>query len=532
MTDYEISKKVVPQSIEEIANKLHLTKEVFIPYGLDKAKIDINQLKEKEETGNLILVTSTSPTPYGEGKTTLTIGVHDALCHLGYSSVAVLREPSLGPVFGTKGGATGGGYSQIIPMEDINLHFTGDIHAITSANNLLCAVIDNELYHENRLGLDKNKIVFHRCMDINDRTLRTVSLAYTNRFDSFSISTASEIMAILCLSKDMDELEEKLGAILVGYTYHDKPVYARDLNCVGALKLLLKDAMKPNLVQTLEHNPVLIHGGPFANIAHGCNSVIATKLGLQQADYVLTEAGFGSDMGAVKFFDIKCRMHQLNPRLVLLNTTIRGLKYHGNGNLEKGLSNLEYHITNMLHFHKPLLVVLNRFTSDTEEEINIVKKYCDNFGVEFAVSTCYQDGSKGGIELAKKVVELCKQPLTPLPILYSLNDSLETKIECVCTTIYAAKEVVYTKEAYQQLQRYQNISLPICIAKTPYSISDKKEQLGFPKNHTMTVTDIHVNHGAGFIIVSMGNIMTMPGLSKNANYQNIDINEDEIIGLF
>ncbi len=532
MTDYEIAKKVVPQSIYEIAHKLHLTDEVVIPYGYDKAKIDVTKLGELKSNGNLILVTSTSPTPYGEGKTTLTIGIHDALSKLGYSSVAVLREPSLGPVFGTKGGATGGGLSQVIPMEDINLHFTGDIHAISSANNLLCAVIDNELFHENQLGLDKETICFHRCIDMNDRALRTITTSNTDRIDHFDISTASEMMAILCLSKDMEELETRLERILVGYTYDHKPVYAKDLKCIGALKILLKDAMLPNLVQTLEHNPVLIHGGPFANIAHGCNSIIATNLGMYCADYVLTEAGFGSDMGAIKFFDIKCRMHGLTPKLVILNTTIRGLKYHGYGDLEKGLENLAYHISNMRNFTSQIMVVLNQFQSDTKEEIEILKSYCEQKEVPFTISNCYQEGSNGGISVAQKVVELCQNDLSKIPELYAVTDLLKDKIECICKKLYYADEVVYTEHAKTLLSEYQHLPLPICIAKTPYSISDNKEKLGFPKHHSMTVTDMKVNHGAGFITIYMGNTMTMPGLSKNANYKTMDIKDSMITGLF
>lgn len=532
MTDYEIAKRVIPEPIDNIARKLKLPKEVIIPYGFDKAKIDVDKLGKLEKKGNLILVTSTSPTPYGEGKTTLTIGIHDALCKLGYSSVAVLREPSLGPVFGTKGGATGGGMSQVIPMENINLHFTGDIHAITSANNLLCAVIDKELFYDNKLNLDKNRICFHRCMDINDRALRTISLPNQERMDHFSISTASEMMAILCLSKDMEDLEKRLERILIGYTYDDKPVYAKDLNCVGALKVLLKDAMKPNLVQTLEHNPVLIHGGPFANIAHGCNSIIATNLGLHCSDYVLTEAGFGSDMGALKFFDLKCRMTSLNPKLVILNTTIRGLKYHGNGDLKEGFSNLEYHILNMKKFTNNLLVVLNQFESDTKEEIDLLEKYCCQKQVLFSVSSCYKNGSEGGILVANKVVELCKNKEVRLPILYDVNDLLESKIEYLAKNLYYAKEVKYTSVAKEKLNKYQTLSLPICIAKTPYSITDSKNELGFKKEHTMTVTDIKVNNGAGFITVLMGNIILMPGLSRNANYQNMDLKDGIITGLF
>lgn len=530
MNDYEIASKVKPLHIRDIADKLNIKEESLEYYGNNKAKITASD--EMTAKGKLILVTSTSPTPYGEGKTTLAIGIHDALCKIGEQSLVVLREPSLGPVFGTKGGATGGGYSQVIPMEDINLHFTGDIHAITAANNLLAAIIDNHLFHGNELNLDASRISFERCLDVNDRVLRKVDLPITNRRDKFNISTASEIMAILCLSKDIDDLKEKLGNIFIGYTLDDKEIFARDLHAEGALTVLLKDAIKPNLVQTLENNPAIIHGGPFANIAHGCNSIIATKLGLNLADYVVTEAGFGSDMGALKFLDIKCRQNNIYPDMIVLNTTIRGLKYNGHDNLEIGLSNLEYHVTNMKKFSSNVLVVLNKFATDTEREVEVLCNYCNALRVPFAISTCHQDGSDGGIEVANTIVDMLanENQITYFP--YEVTDSLQTKIEKVCKDIYYAKEIKYKDGILEKIEKLDQYHLPICIAKTPYSITDDPKKLGFPKNSTMTVTDVKLNHGAGFITVYMGNIMTMPGLSSHANYLNMDYIDGTIKGIF
>lgn len=532
MNDYEISKKVQPKNILEIGKKLSLKKEDLLVYGNDKAKLNVKKESLKKEDGKLILVTSTSPTPYGEGKTTLAIGIHDALCKLGMNSLVVLREPSLGPVFGTKGGATGGGMSQVIPMDDINLHFTGDIHAITSANNLLAAVIDNHLFHKTDLNLDPKTIVFERCMDMNDRSLRTVQLSNVDRLDHFNISTASELMAILCLSEDENDLKMRLENIYIGDSYEGKKIYAKDLNCVGAMLILLKDAIKPNLVQTLEGNPALIHGGPFANIAHGCNSVIATKLGLKLASYVITEAGFGSDMGGLKFFDIKCRISNLNPDLVIINATIRGLKYNGNGDLKTGLSNLNYHISNMQQCTNNLLVVLNKFEEDTELEIEMIKDYCNEKNVPFEMSDCYKSGSNGGLEVAKKILDLANQESQTLSFSYEIEDTLQEKIEKLCKKHYFAKQVLFSDNALKKVEKYKNEKLPICIAKTQYSITDNPKILGFPKDHTMTVTDIKLNHGAGFITVFMGNIMTMPGLSKTANYINMDYSDNKISGLF
>ncbi len=532
MNDSEIASKVNPLPILEIGKKLGLKEEQLICYGMDKAKIDPESISFSNPQGKLILVTSTSPTPFGEGKTTLSIGIHDSLCRIGKRSCAVLREPSLGPVFGIKGGATGGGYSQVIPMDEINLHFTGDIHAITAANNLLSAVIDNHLFHQTSLELDPSTISFSRCMDMNDRALRTITLNKIDRTEHFHISTASEIMAILCLSNSMEELKERLGSIYIGKNKAGEFVYARDLNCVGAMAILLKDALKPNLVQTLEGNPVLIHGGPFANIAHGCNSVIATKVGLNIADYVVTEAGFGSDMGGVKFFDIKGRESGISPDLVVLNTSVRGLKYNGHKDLEQGFANLEYHIYNMKKFCSKVLVVLNLFETDTEEEQKQIATFCKQHQTPFTISNCYQKGSLGGITMAEMIVSLTEEETKKqLPVIYSLEDSLEEKITTFCKEIYYAKEVVFLEKARKKLKEY-SLPLPICIAKTQYSITDDPQKLGFPKGETLTVTDLKLNHGAGFITVLMGNVMTMPGLSEHANYEKMDYLDGKITGLF
>lgn len=531
MFDYEIASKVITNDIRNIASKLGLTEDDIMCYGKDKAKILISANDIDRTNGKLILVTSTSPTPFGEGKTTLSIGIHDALCKLGKNSLAVLREPSLGPVFGIKGGATGGGFSQVIPMEDINLHFTGDIHAVTTANNLLSAVIDNELFHKSELNLDPKRICFERCMDINDRALRNINLNIIDRPDKFNITTASELMAILCLAMDMEDLRNRIDNILVGYTYDSEPVFVKQLNCTGSLLVILKDALKPNLVQTLEHNPVIIHGGPFANIAHGCNSVIATKLGLKLSDYVITEAGFGSDMGAIKFFDIKCRANNIYPNLVVINTTIRGLKYNGHDDLEIGLSNLEYHILNMSKFTNNILVVLNKFESDTDDDIELIKSYCNNKNVSFEISTAYMDGSNGAINVASKIIELVDKKIES-KLLYDVNDELLSKIEFMCKEMYYAKDIVFTDNAIKKIELFNEYKLPICIAKTQYSISDDKNKLGFPKDYTVTITDLKLNNGAVFITVLMGDVMTMPGLGKKANYQNIDYVDGKIKGLF
>lgn len=533
MNDYEINKNTVLLPIEKIANKLNISQEYLESYGKYKAKIKNMVVGEKE--GKLILVTSTSPTPYGEGKTTLSIGIADSLCKIGKSAVVVLREPSLGPVFGIKGGATGGGKSQVAPMEDINLHFTGDIHAITSANNLIAAAIDNHLFRGNELGLDRNRIIFERCLDINDRALRHVYLPLNERNDSFTISVASEIMAILCLVTSLDELKEKLGNIQIGYTMKKKEVYVKDLKIEGALAILLKDAIYPNLVQTLENNPAIIHGGPFANIAHGCNSVIATKTALKLASYTVTEAGFGSDLGAFKFLDIKCRKHHLNPDIIVINTTIRSLKYNGDGNLANGIMNLSYHIENMKTFKDNIMVVLNQFEEDTKEDISFIKNFCLEKKIPFEISECYKKGSAGGISLANKIVSLTSKEKTSIRFPYDLKDNIFTKIEKVCKNNYFAKDVIYSKVAKEKLQQIEGTiyeTYPICIAKNQYSITDDPKKLGFPKNHVMQVTDIKIQNGAEFITIFMGNIMTMPGLPARPNYLKMDIVNQEIKGLF
>ncbi len=552
MTDIEIARSVKMLEISEVAKKIGISDNYLESYGKYKAKIDLNVLNDLDKKdGKLILVTSINPTPFGEGKTTMSIGIHDALRKLGFNSLAVLREPSLGPVFGIKGGAAGGGYSQVVPMEDINLHFTGDMHAIGAANNLLCAAIDNHIFQGNNLNIDKDKIVFNRCVDMNDRALRTVmvgldlgkDVAHENHY---SITVATEVMAILCLAKNLKDLKKRLGDILFAYDCNGKPLFVRDLHVEEAMTILLKDAIKPNLVQTLENNPVIIHGGPFANIAHGCNSLIATKLGLKLSDYVVTEAGFGSDLGAEKFLDIKCRKGNLKPNVIVINATIRSLKYNGGmikdelniknmDYLEKGICNLQVHIENMKKYLDNIVICLNKFEFDDEEEIDFVQKYCEQLGCEFAISTSYKDGGEGAIELAKKIVKLCENEVG-FNLLYDENDSIENKIEKVSKEIYHAGGVKYLDEAKESIKRIEKMNLdklPICVAKTQYSISDDSKKLGYPKDYEITVRDVLVNSGAGFIVVYMGKIMTMPGLSKNPAYENMHIDDDgTIYGLF
>lgn len=530
MTDIEIEKEFTIQNIKDIASKLNLEEDNLEYYGKYKAKLIDIPVNRK---GKLILVTATNPTPYGEGKTTVSIGLTDGLNKLGYKAIATLREPSLGPVFGLKGGATGGGLSQIAPMEDINLHFTGDIHAITTANNLLASAIDNHIFHGNELHIDPSKITFNRCLDINDRELRNVKLA--NREEHFTITAASEVMAIFCLSKDLEDLKENLGNIIIGKTYEDKPVYAKDLHIVGSLLVILKDAFKPNLVQTLENNPVLIHGGPFANIAHGCSSIKSLDTALSISDYTITEAGFGSDLGAEKFFDIKCRKANIKPDCVVLVTTIKTLKYNGYDNLEKGLANLQVHIENMKKFSKNLIVCLNKYDTDTEEEIALVGKFVTQKNIPFSTSEAYLKGSKGILDLSKQVIELTNEE-NEFYYLYDKQQPIKDKIKKIATEIYHGKEIKYTEKALQEIayiEKIQRDKLPICIAKTPYSISDDKEKLGYPKDTTITITDVKLYNGAGFITVYLGKINTMPGLSQHPNYENIDLNEQgEIIGIF
>ena len=552
MTDIEINRKTKKENILKIAKKLDIEKKYLECYGTDKAKIDLkilNKLNDKND-GKLILITSTNPTPYGEGKTTMTIGIDDAMSYLGYKSLAVLREPSLGPVFGIKGGATGGGYSQVVPMEDINLHFTGDIHAIEACNNLLAAIIDNHIYQGNKLNLELDRIEFKRCVGLNDRALRNVLIKYDNkgleRIDNYNITVASEIMAILCLAKDLPDLKEKLGNILIGYNKKGKMIFCKDLKCVDALAILLKDALKPNLVQTLENNPVIIHGGPFANIAHGCNSIIATNLGLKLADYVITEAGFGADLGAEKFLDIKCQLANLKPNVIVINSTIRSIKYNAGitkeniskedlDALEKGICNLDAHIKNMQKYTKNILVCLNRFTNDTDLEVSYVKKHCQELGCKFQVSTSYVNGGKGAIEVAKEIVNLCNNQVDFKP-LYSFDETIINKINIIAKEIYHAGNVVISNEAKEKIELFTKNgfgNLPVCIAKNQYSLTDNPKILGSPKGFTMTVQDVRLASGAGFIIVLMGNITTMPGLSKNPAYLKMKISKNyKISGLF
>ena len=552
MTDIEIARSIKMLEISEIAKKIGIGDKYLENYGKYKAKIDLgilNELNKKE--GKLILVTSINPTPFGEGKTTMSIGIHDALRKLGFNSLAVLREPSLGPVFGIKGGAAGGGYSQVVPMEDINLHFTGDMHAIGAANNLLCAAIDNHIFQGNKLNIDKNKIIFNRCVDMNDRALRTVTVGLDLGKDvihenHYSITVATEVMAILCLAENLKDLKDRLGNILFAYDVDGKPLFVRDLHVEEAMTILLKDAIKPNLVQTLENNPVIIHGGPFANIAHGCNSLIATKLGLKLSDYVVTEAGFGADLGAEKFLDIKCRKGNLKPSVIVINATIRSLKYNGGMSkdelniknmeyLKKGICNLEVHIENMKKYLDNIVVCLNKFDFDDEEEIGFVENYCEKLGCEFAVCISYKNGGEGATDLARKIVKLCENDIE-FNLLYDENDSIKNKIEKVSKDIYHAGSVKYLDEALENIQKIESMGLdklPICVAKTQYSISDDAKKLGYPKDYEIIVRDVLVNSGAGFIVVYMGKIMTMPGLSKNPAYENMHIDDDgTIYGLF
>lgn len=553
MTDIEIAKNVKLENIENIAKKAGIEPEDIECYSKYKAKISdkIFEKVKKQENGKLVLVTAISPTPLGEGKTTISIAIADGLQKIGKKSMLCLREPSLGPVFGIKGGATGGGHSQVAPMEDINLHFTGDIHAITSANNLLSAMIDNHIYFGNELKF--KKVVWKRCVDLNDRQLRTVNTGLSGeskivqREDHFDITVASEIMAIVCLSKDIFELREKLGNIIVGYNEEDKPIYAKDLKAQGAMAVLLKDAIKPNLVQTLEHTPALIHGGPFANIAHGCNSIRATKLALKLSDYTITESGFGADLGAEKFLDIKCKKFGIKPDAVVLVTTIKALKYHGGvekENIQKenieaiknGLHNLYKHIDNIKNkFGLNVIVALNKYYTDTKEEIDFLTQKLEEKQIEISIVEGWEKGGEGAIDIANKIVELANKN-SNLNYMYELEDDIKTKILKVSTKIYGAKNVIYSKEAEEQIEKinlfgYSN--LPICIAKTQYSFSDDPKNLECKNDYSINVKSVELKAGAGFIVVIAGNIMTMPGLPKMPAAENIDIDKDgNIIGLF
>lgn len=549
MTDLEIAHQYQMLDIKDVAKKLELSEKQLEFYGKYKAKIDPNTVLSNKN-GKLILVTAINPTPYGEGKTTVSIGLGDALRKLGKNSLMVLREPSLGPVFGMKGGATGGGYSQIVPMEDINLHFTGDFHAITAANNLLCAAIDNQFYFGNPLQLDPNTISFSRCLDMNDRALRKIQIGLSStreqeRTESFQITAASEIMTIFCLAKDIEDLRNRLDSIFIGYTYQKKPIYAKDLSITGAMLSLLKDAMKPNLVQTLEGNPVLVHGGPFANLAHGCNSLIATKLGLKLSDYVVTEAGFGAELGAEKFLDLKCRIGKLRPSAIVLVATIKALKYNGGLSKEeilvenveavqRGFSNLLVHIENLKKYEVPFVVCLNQYDTDTMNEISVVQHFCEKEQVPFEISTAYKDGGSGAIKLAQKVISLANEE-NHFHYLYDDQMTVFKKIDVLAKEVYHAKEVVYSDLALSKLQDIELIHqnyLPICVAKTQYSISDDPKLLGYPKDYTLHVKDVKLYSGAGFITILLGNIMTMPGLPETPNYEKIDVIEHNIVGLF
>ena len=554
-TDIEIAQETVMQPIKEVAESIGISEDDIELYGKYKAKLSEEYLQkiQNNKEGKLILVTAINPTPAGEGKTTVSVGLGDALSRLGKKTVIALREPSLGPCFGVKGGAAGGGYSQVVPMEDINLHFTGDFHAITSANNLLAAILDNHIQQGNELGIDTRQIVWKRCEDMNDRVLRNIVVGLGNKMDGFVredhfvITVASEIMAILCLATDMQDLKKRLSNIIVAYNYQGAPVTASDLNAVGAMAALLKDAIKPNIVQTLEHTPVIIHGGPFANIAHGCNSVRATKAALHLADYVVTEAGFGADLGAEKFLDIKSRIAELHPGAVVLVATIRALKYNGgvakadlnNENLDalkKGIVNLEKHIENIQKFGVPVVVTLNSFVSDTDKEIEFVSKFCESKGCEFSVANVWAKGGEGGEDLAKKVLYSLENKESNYAPIYSLDLSIKDKIKTVATEIYGASDVSYTAAASKQIAKLEELgfgNIPVCMAKTQYSLSDDASKLGRPENFTLGVREVYVSAGAGFVVVLTGSIATMPGLPKTPAAFGIDVDENgKITGLF
>lgn len=554
LTDIEIAQNAKMKDINEIAASLGISSDEIDPYGHYKAKISdsvTERLKDKKD-GKLILVTAVNPTPAGEGKTTVSIGLGEAMSQIGKKAIIALREPSLGPVFGIKGGAAGGGYSQVVPMEDINLHFTGDMHAITSANNLMCAMLDNSIQQGNELNIDPRRIQVKRCLDMNDRALRNIvnslggKLNGIPREDHFCITVASEVMAILCLASDIFDLRERLGKILVAYTFDGQPVYCRDIKANGAMTVLLKEAIKPNLVQTLENTPAIMHGGPFANIAHGCNSVRATKAALKLADYTITEAGFGSDLGAEKFMDIKCRFAGLTPSCVVLVSTVRSMKYNGGvpkdelkeENLEalkKGSVNLGAHIDNLKKFGVPVVVAINHFYADTQAEIDYIEQFCKEKGADFAVTRCFAEGGKGGTELAEKVVAACEKE-NNFHCLYDLDMSVYDKIETVAKEIYGADGVDYTKEAKTAIDEFIKLGadkMPVCMAKTQYSLSDNPKLLGKPENFRITVSSVSLSNGAGFLVCQTGSVMTMPGLSKSPAAYRIDIDENgNTVGLF
>lgn len=554
LTDIEIARQAKMKNIGEVASALNISQDDLEFYGKYKAKLS-DELLEKvqdNEDGKLVLVTAVNPTPAGEGKTTVTIGLGDAMAKIGKKAVIALREPSLGPVFGIKGGAAGGGYSQVVPMEDINLHFTGDMHAITSANNLMCAILDNHIHQGNELGIDQRKVLVKRCLDMNDRALRNIVCSLGGplngipREDHFIITVASEVMAILCLAEDLFDLKRRLGNIIVAYTYDGKPVYCKDIKANGAMTVLLKDAIKPNIVQTLENNPAIMHGGPFANIAHGCNSVRATKTAMKLGDYCITEAGFGSDLGAEKFMDIKCRFAGIAPSCIVLVSTVRSMKYNGGvakqdltkenlDALKKGSVNLGAHIENLKKFGVPVVVAINHFYADTDAEIEYILNYCREKGATAAVTKCFAEGGEGSKELAQLVVEACENE-SNFKQLYSLDMPVYDKIETIAREIYGADGVEYSNEAKKSLDAFIELGadkMPVCIAKTQYSLSDNPKLLGRPSGFKINITSVDLSNGAGFVVCRTGNVMTMPGLSKSPAAYNIDIDENgNTVGLF
>lgn len=554
LTDIEIAQQAKLRLIKDVASDIDINEDELEFYGKYKAKLsdELSERVSKNKDGKLVLVTAINPTPAGEGKTTTSAGLGQAMAKIGKKAIIALREPSLGPVFGIKGGAAGGGYSQVLPMEDINLHFTGDMHAITSANNLLCAMLDNHMQQGNVLGIDPRRILFKRCLDMNDRALRNVVIGLGGkvngvpREDGFIITVASEVMAILCLANDISDLKKRLGNILVAYTYDGNPVFCKDIKADGAMTALLKDALKPNLVQTLEGTPAIMHGGPFANIAHGCNSVRATKLALKLGDYCITEAGFGSDLGAEKFLDIKCRYAGIAPSCIVIVATCRALKYNGGvpktevsetnlDALKNGIVNLGVHIDNMNKYGVPVVVAINRFYTDSKEELKYIEDYCHQRGAEFALSDVFCEGGNGGVDLAKKVVEACEKP-SDFKLLYDNDLTIKEKMNRIATEIYGADKVNYTPQAEKALKDVVALGgdkLPVCVAKTQYSLSDNPALLGAPKGFDITVRDVRISNGAGFVVVYTGNIMTMPGLPKVPAANNIDVDENNVIsGLF
>lgn len=554
LSDIEIAQNAKMKDITEIAQNLGILPSELEPYGHYKAKINdsvFDRLHENKD-GKLVLVTAVNPTPAGEGKTTVSIGLGEAMNKIGKKAIVALREPSLGPVFGIKGGAAGGGYSQVVPMEDINLHFTGDMHAITSANNLMCAMLDNSLQQGNELNIDPRRIQVKRCLDMNDRALRNIVISLGGKLngvpreDHFCITVASEVMAVLCLSSDIFDLKKRLGNILVAYTYDGQPVYCRDIKADGAMTVLLKEAIKPNLVQTLENTPAIMHGGPFANIAHGCNSVRATKTALKLADYAVTEAGFGSDLGAEKFLDIKCRFASVKPSCIVLVSTVRSMKYNGGvakenlkeenlDALKKGSENLGAHIDNLKKYGVPVVVAINHFYADTQAEIDYIEQYCKDRGADFAVTKCFAEGGAGSIELAEKVVEACEKE-NNFHYLYDIDIPLYDKIETIAREIYGADGVDYTKQARASLDEFIKLGadkMPVCMAKTQYSLSDNPKLLGRPHGFRITVSSASLSNGAGFVVCQTGSVMTMPGLSKSPAAYRIDIDENgNTVGLF